>query len=63
MIRGIKLTTKLIGGFMVMGMLLLIGGLAGSYGISQMGNNLRTFSEIRLPGIYGLKIMGKPSKQ
>ena len=59
MIRGIKLTTKLIGGFMVMGMLLLIGGLAGSYGISQMGNNLRTFSEIRLPGIYGLKIIGE----
>ena len=59
MIRELKLTTKLIGGFMVMGVMLLIGGLIGSYGISQMSNNLRTFSEVRLPGIYGLKIISE----
>ncbi len=57
--RELKLTTKLIGGFMVMGVMLLIGGLIGSYGISQMSINLRTFSEVRLPGIHGLKIIGE----
>ena len=59
MMRELKLTTKLIGGFMVMGVMLLIGGLIGSYGISQMSINLRTFSEVRLPGIHGLKIIGE----
>lgn len=59
MIRELKLTTKLIGGFMVMGVMLLIGGLIGSYGISQMSVNLRTFSEVRLPGIHGLEIIGE----
>jgi methyl-accepting chemotaxis protein len=59
MTREIKLTSKLIGGFMVMGVMLLIGGLIGSYGISQMSTNLRTFSEVRLPGIHGLKIIGE----
>jgi methyl-accepting chemotaxis protein len=59
MMREIKLTSKLIGGFLVMGVMLLIGGLIGSYGISQMSINLRTFSDIRLPGIYGLKIISE----
>ncbi len=59
MVRELKLTTKLIGGFTVMGVMLLIGGLIGSYGISQMSINLRTFSDVRLPGINGLKIIGE----
>jgi methyl-accepting chemotaxis protein len=59
MVRELRLTTKLIGGFMVMGVMLLIGGLIGSYGISQMSINLSTFSEVRLPGIHGLKIIGE----
>ncbi len=59
MLRELKLTTKLIGGFTVMGLMLLIGGLIGSYGISQMSINLRTFSDVRLPGINGLKIISE----
>jgi methyl-accepting chemotaxis protein len=59
MIQQMKLTTKLIGGFLVMGILLLIGGLVGFYGISNMSNNLRTFSEVRMPGIHSLKTIGE----
>lgn len=57
MIRKSKLTIKLIGGFMVMGMLLLIGGFVGSRGISEMHDNLKKFYEIYLPGINGLGVM------
>ncbi len=63
MFSGFKLTTKLIGGFLVMGLMLLVGGLVGSFGISQMSNNLRSFSDIRLPGIYGLKIIGEAQQK
>jgi len=57
MIRNLKLSTKLFGGFTVMGLMLLIGGFVGSYGLSRMSNNLRTFSEICLPGIHGIAVM------
>lgn len=59
MIQDLKLSTKLIGGFMVMGLMLLIGGLMGYIGISQMGGNLRTFSEIRLPAIQAIGVISE----
>ncbi len=55
----LRLSAKLIGGFMVMGLLLLIGGFVGSLGISQVGDDLRSFSEYRLPGIRYLATIGK----
>ena len=59
MIQDLKLSTKLISGFMVMGLMLLIGGFMGFIGISQMGRNLRTFSEIRLPAIHAIGVISE----
>ena len=55
----LRLSAKLIGGFMVMGLLLLIGGSVGSLGISQVSDDLRSFSEYHLPGIRYLATIGK----
>lgn len=57
MITKSKLSTKLMGGFLVMGVLLLMGGFVGSSGISRMSENLRKFSEIRLPGTQAVAVM------
>jgi len=59
MIRNLKLSTKLIGGFILMGLMLLMGSFVGSYGISQMGKNLRTFSESYLHGSHGIAVMSE----
>jgi methyl-accepting chemotaxis protein len=55
--REIKLTTKLICGFLAMGAMLFIGGLVGSQGISRISDHLKTFSEVRLPAIHGIGVM------
>jgi len=55
----LKLSRKMIGGFMVMGVLLLIGGLIGSLGISQVSGDLKSFSEHHLPAIHYLATIGK----
>lgn len=54
---GIKLTTKLVAGFTVMGVMLLIGGFVGSSGISQMSDNLSRFSEIRMPAVQAMGVV------
>ena len=59
MLRNLNLSARLIGGFMMIGLLLLIGGLVGSFGISQVSADLKSFSEGRLPGIYHLATMGE----
>jgi len=53
--RNLTLSAKLISGFMLMGIMLLVGGSVGFFGISQVSNDLVSFSEIRLPGIYNLE--------
>ncbi|MBU4055219.1 MAG: MCP four helix bundle domain-containing protein, partial [Proteobacteria bacterium] len=55
--REIKLTTKLICGFLVMGAMLFIGGIVGSQGISRINETLKRFSEVRLPAIHGIGVM------
>ena len=62
MITKSKLSTKLMGGFLVMGVLLLMGGFVGSSGISRMSENLRKFSEIRLPEPRRSLLCVKPNK-
>lgn len=59
MIRNWTLSAKLVGGFMVMGMLLLVGGFIGSFGISQVDNRLRDVSEVHLPGIYHIGVISE----
>jgi len=49
-----KLSTKLIGGFMMMGLLILIGGLLGPIGISRLGSELKKVSEVHFPAIHSL---------
>ncbi len=53
--RNLTLSAKLIGGFMAMGLMLLVGGSVGMFGISQVSGDLGSFSEVRLPEIYNLE--------
>ena len=50
----VKLTTKLIGGFLVMGMMLIIGGLLGYSGLSRMSRHMEAFSDNYLPTAHAL---------
>jgi len=59
MLRNLNLSVKLIGGFMMIGLLLLIGGFVGSLGISHVSGDLKSFSEGHLPGIYHLATMAE----
>jgi hypothetical protein len=43
--RKLNLSTKLMGGFLVMGLILFIGGFLGPLGISRLGGQLREASE------------------
>jgi len=52
--RTMRLNTKLIGAFMIMGLIILIGGLLGPIGISQLGDELRVVAEVHFPAIYNL---------
>jgi len=55
--RNLKLSTKLIGGFGLMGLILLVGGLVGSLGISQVDGRLRDISEVHFPGVHAIGVM------
>jgi methyl-accepting chemotaxis protein len=53
----LNLNTKLIGGFMLMGLILLIGGLLGPHGISRLGGELKEVSEVHFPAVHSLGTM------
>ena len=55
--KNVKLDIKLIGGFMLMALLITVGGFVGWYGISQVSDDLTEVGEVRLPSILGLEIM------
>lgn len=57
-----KLSTKLIGGFSVVALMLLVGGFVGWFGIYQVSSSLKTATEVRLPAIYGLAIIDEAQK-
>ncbi|TFG89726.1 MAG: hypothetical protein E4H15_08870, partial [Syntrophobacterales bacterium] len=59
MLRNLKLSSKLFGGFMIMGLIFLAGGLVGLRGISHVSGNLSSFSETRLPEIYHLEVISE----
>jgi methyl-accepting chemotaxis protein len=59
----LNLSTKLIGGFMLMGVILLIGGLLGPYGISRLGGELKEVSEVHYPAIHILGTMLEDQKK
>jgi len=60
--RNLRLSTKLIGEFMVMGLVFLVGGLVGSLGISQVDGSLREISEVHFPGVYSIGAMNTSQK-
>ena len=57
--REMKLTTKLVSGSMVMGMMLLVGGIVGLYGITKMSEHLNQFSQIHLPAVRSVGIISE----
>jgi methyl-accepting chemotaxis protein len=57
--KKLKLSTKLIGGFMIMALMLLFGGLVGLFGISQVDSRLKDISDVHFPGIYSIGLMNE----
>ena len=55
--KNMKLDVKLIGGFLMMALLITVGGFVGWYGISKVSGDLTEVGEVRLPSILGLEIM------
>jgi methyl-accepting chemotaxis protein len=55
----LNLNTKLAGGFLLMGLILFLGGFVGLSGISRILNSFRTFSEICLPGIRSIGVVSE----
>ena len=51
----LTLSARLIGGFMLVGVMVLVGGSLGLFGITQVSGDLKIFSEIRLPAIHALE--------
>lgn len=49
-----KLSSKLIGAFGLMGVMLLIGGLVGTFGISHLSDKLKNISEVSHSAVSGL---------
>ncbi len=52
-----KLSTRLIGGFLIMAGVLLVGGLVGIFGISSIAGHLKAFVHVQLPETYHLSVM------
>jgi CHASE3 domain sensor protein len=59
MMSNLKLISKLVGGFTLMGLMLLIGGFVGYFGISMMNTDLRTFSDVRLIETRSLAVINE----
>jgi methyl-accepting chemotaxis protein len=55
--RSMKLSTRLIGGFLVSALITLIVGFLGFRGVAQTDDALMEVAEVRLPSIVGLQIM------
>jgi methyl-accepting chemotaxis protein len=55
--KNIKLDIKLIGGFLMMAVLIAVGGFVGWYGIYLISNDVKEVGEVRLPSILGLEIV------
>ncbi len=55
--NSMKLRTKLISGFSCIAILLLVGGLVGSYGIYQTEVALKDVNNVRLPEVRALAII------
>ncbi len=60
--KNMKLSAKLIGGFVAVAVITLIVGAIGFWGVSQTDNSLTEVVEIRLPSITGLQMISLAQK-
>ena len=59
MLNKMKLSTKLIGGFIIVAIITLVVGCIGWYGVSQISGHLKEVGEVRLPSIQALLIISE----
>lgn len=57
--KNMKLGTKLIGGFLVIALTLLVGGFVGVWGIASVSGHLKSFVDIRVPETYHLTVLSE----
>jgi len=58
--KNISLKIKLLGGFLLVSLVVLIVGTIGLFGVNSIGNDLKGFTNVQLPGIEALlKIKGE----
>jgi methyl-accepting chemotaxis protein len=57
--RNVKLSVKLVGGFLVVAFITLLVGFVGWRGVSQSDEALKEVAAVRLPGILGLELMSE----
>ncbi|MCX5854884.1 MAG: methyl-accepting chemotaxis protein [Deltaproteobacteria bacterium] len=55
--KNMKLSIKLISGFICVALMIVFGGIFGWYGIYQTENALKDVNDVRLPGIKSLAVM------
>lgn len=55
--KNLKLSSKLIGGFLVMAAILLVGGLVGFSGMTIVNGHLKDFVNVRVPETYQLSVI------
>ncbi|MEE9912341.1 MAG: MCP four helix bundle domain-containing protein [Deltaproteobacteria bacterium] len=57
--KNLKLSSKLIGGFLVMAAILLVGGLVGFSGMTLVNGHLKDFVNVHVPETYHLSIIAE----
>jgi methyl-accepting chemotaxis protein len=55
--KNLKLSAKIIGGFLMMAGILLVGGLIGVIGITSVAGHLKSFVDVRVPETYHLAVI------
>ena len=57
--KNAKLSVKLVGGFMIVACLLLVGGFAGWYSVHLLSNQLVEVNNSRVPILRGLAMISE----
>jgi methyl-accepting chemotaxis protein len=60
--RNLRLSNKLIGSFILIALMILLGGSAAWYGVTRVGKELKNVSGIHNQGIYSIGIMAESQK-
>ncbi|HVO65689.1 MAG TPA: MCP four helix bundle domain-containing protein, partial [Syntrophales bacterium] len=57
--KNAKLSIKLVGGFMIVACLLLVGGFAGWYSVTLLSDDLAVVNGVRVPAMKGLAVISE----